>query len=71
MHGETKVRHRAIESPKLLNGMDQNVPAELEVHFFLDNVSVRRSVQLRAQKASRDRLIGDSCPVYVYARMIC
>ena len=34
---ETRRRHRAVESRKFLDRVDETVPADLDVHIIMDN----------------------------------
>src|ERR1700687_824686 len=40
-------RHRAIEFKKFLQTVDQEVPAELDVHLVLDNASTHKTPQIK------------------------
>jgi transposase len=41
--GQCRRRHRATEFVKFLNQIDQSVPADLEVHIVLDNLSTHKT----------------------------
>src|SRR3954462_2413848 len=41
--GQTHARHRAIEFKKFLQPLDREVPADLDVHLVLDNVSTHKT----------------------------
>jgi len=45
--GSLHARHRAIEFKKFLQRLDQEVPAELEVHLILDNASTHKTPAIK------------------------
>jgi transposase len=48
-------RHRAEEFRKFLDTVDRNVPAELDVHLILDNLSTHKTPAIRRWFARRPR----------------
>ena len=48
-------RHRAVEFKKFLNQIDQNVPAELDVHLICDNLSTHKTPAIGAWLAAHPR----------------
>jgi transposase len=53
LHG----RHRAIEFKKFLQRLDQDVPAELEVHLILDNASTHKTPAIKRWLAAHPRFV--------------
>ena len=45
--GKLHSRHRAIEFKKFLQTIDQEVPADLDVHLVLDNASTHKTPQIK------------------------
>jgi transposase len=50
-------RHRAIEFKKFLVKIDQEVPAELDVHVILDNYSTHKTPQIKRWLAAHPRFV--------------
>ena len=48
-------RHQAVEFKKFLNQIDQNVPAELDVHLICDNLSTHKTPAIGAWLAGHPR----------------
>jgi transposase len=44
---ELRHRHRSLEFRKFLDAVDQNTPAELELHLILDNSSIHKTPLIR------------------------
>jgi transposase len=55
--GSLHQRHRAIEFLKFLKTIDQNVPAELDVHLVLDNASSHKTSAVRRWLAQHPRFV--------------
>jgi transposase len=55
--GSLHQRHRAIEFLKFLKTIDQNVPAELDVHLVLDNASSHKTPAVRRWLAQHPRFV--------------
>ena len=53
--GATKARHRAQEFRGFLDVIDQNVPADLDLHLVLDNASIHKTPLIHAWLAKRPR----------------
>ena len=53
--GRLHSRHRAIEFKKFLQTIDQQVPAELDVHLILDNYSTHKTPAIRRWLAAHPR----------------
>jgi transposase len=53
--GECRPRHRAIEFRKFLDTIDAAVPAELDVHLVLDNLSTHKTPAVKRWLAKRPR----------------
>lgn len=53
--GSVHSRHRAIEFRKFLATIDRQVPADLDVHLVLDNVSTHKSPAIRRWLAAHPR----------------
>ena len=53
--GEVHRRHRAEEFRKFLDTVDLNVPAELDVHLILDNLSTHKTPAIKRWFARRPR----------------
>ncbi len=53
--GSLHRRHRAIEFPKFLQRIDQNVPGHLDVHLVLDNASSHKTPKVRRWLAQHPR----------------
>ena len=53
--GATKARHRAQEFRGFLDLIEQNVPADLDIHLVLDNASIHKTPLIRAWLAKRPR----------------
>ena len=47
MIGALHARHRAIEFKKFLVTIDQQVPADLDVHLVMDNVSTHKTPAIK------------------------
>ena len=55
--GRLHSRHRAIEFKKFLQTIDQEVPAELDVHLILDNYSTHKTPAIRRWLAAHPRFV--------------
>ena len=53
--GSLHQRHRAIEFLKFLQTIDENVPAQLDVHLVLDNASSHKTPKVRRWLAAHPR----------------
>jgi transposase len=53
--GRLHSRHRAIEFKKFLQAIDQEVPAELDVHLILDNYATHKTPAIHRWLAARPR----------------
>jgi len=53
--GALHARHRAIEFKKFLVTIDREVPADLEVHLVLDNVSTHKTPAIKRWLAAHPR----------------
>jgi transposase len=53
--GECRPRHRAIEFRKFLDTIDAAVPADLDVHLVLDNLSTHKTPAVKRWLAKRPR----------------
>lgn len=61
---ETHQRHRALEFRKFLDTIETNVPAELDVHVIMDNLSTHKSPMIRGWFAKRPRFHVHFTPTY-------
>jgi hypothetical protein len=55
--GRLHSRHRAIEFKKFPQTIDQEVPAELDVHLILDNYSTHKTPAIRRWLAAHPRFV--------------
>jgi transposase len=55
--GRLHSRHRAIEFKKFLNTLDQEVPAELDVHLVLDNASTHKTPVIKRWLLAHPRFV--------------
>ena len=55
--GQLHERHRAIEFLKFLKTVDQNVPADLDVHLVLDNASSHKTPKVKRWLAQHPRFV--------------
>jgi len=53
--GKTLPRHRSVEFRKFLDTIEQNVPAELDVHLILDNYGTHKTQLIRDWLVKRPR----------------
>lgn len=53
--GQTQQRHRSSEFRNLLDTIEKNVPAELDVHLILDNYGTHRTLMIHNWLAKRPR----------------
>jgi len=53
--GECRRRHRAVEFRQFLDTIEANVPAELDVHLVLDNLSTHKAPTIQRWLAKRPR----------------
>ena len=53
--GECRQRHRAVEFRQFLDTIEANVPAELDVHLVLDNLSTHKAPTIQRWLAKRPR----------------
>lgn len=61
---ETRRRHRAKEFRAFLERIDTEVPAKLDVHLVMDNLSTHKSPTVRRWLASRPRFHVHFTPTY-------
>jgi transposase len=57
-------RHRAVEFQKFLNQIDKNVPAHLDVHVVLDNVSTHKTPSIQRWLLRHPRFTLHFTPTY-------
>lgn len=62
--GQIHRRHRAIEFRQFLNTIEANVPADLDVHVIMDNLSTHKSPTIKAWFARRPRFHVHFTPTY-------
>jgi transposase len=62
--GQLHRRHRAIELRKFLDTIDEQVPAQLEVHLIMDNLSTHKAPMIRNWLAKRPRFHVHFTPTY-------
>ena len=62
--GETYGRQRSREFRRFLNRIEASVPAELEIHFILDNASSHKSPPIRRWFATHPRCHVHFTPTY-------
>jgi transposase len=55
--GSLHARHRAIEFKQFLRRLDQEVPAELEVHLILDNASTHKTPAVKKWLLAHPRFV--------------
>lgn len=55
-------RHRAIEFKKLLQTIDQAVPADLDVHVVLDNASTHKTPAVKRWLLAHPRFVVHTSP---------
>src|SRR5947209_5282386 len=55
--GSLHNRHRAVEFKKFLQRIDQNVPADLDVHVVLDNSSTHKTPAIQKWLAAHPRFV--------------
>jgi transposase len=53
--GQTQHRHRSEEFRKFLDAIEENVPAELDIHMILDNYGTHKTALIRNWLAKRPR----------------
>lgn len=53
--GECHARHRAVEFRKFLDSIDEAVPADVDVHIVLDNLSTHKAPAVKRWLAARPR----------------
>jgi len=53
--GQTQSRHRAAEFLRFLHTIEQNVPADLDIHLIMDNYGTHKTAAIRAWFARRPR----------------
>lgn len=53
--GQTQSRHRSVEFRKFLDIIEQNVPADLDVHLILDNYGTHKTQLIRDWLVKRPR----------------
>lgn len=61
---QTYRRHRSVEFRKFLDKIDEQVPAQLQVHLILDNYSTHKSPIIHAWLAKRPRFHLHFTPTY-------
>src|SRR5919108_129456 len=61
---QTHRRHRSIEFRKFLDQIDNNVPAELDVHIVMDNYGTHKTQMIRRWFAKRPRFHVHFTPTY-------
>ena len=62
--GQTHRRHRAVEFRKFLDEIDNNIPADLDVHIILDNYGTHKTQMIRHWFAKRPRFHVHFTPTY-------
>jgi transposase len=62
--GKTHRRHRSVEFRKFLDLIEDNVPADLDVHLIIDNYSTHKSPTIRNWLAKRPRFHLHFTPTY-------
>jgi transposase len=62
--GQCRRRHRATEFLKFMNQIDTNVPAELDVHVVLDNLSTHKTAAVQRWFSRRPRFHVHFTPTY-------
>lgn len=62
--GQLHRRHRAVEFRQFLQRIDQEVPAELDVHLILDNYSTHKTPAIRRWLVSHPRFHLHFTPTY-------
>ena len=60
--GQLHQRHRAIEFLKFLKTIDQNVPADLDVHLVLDNASSHKTPKVKRWLPQHPRFVPHFTP---------
>jgi transposase len=55
--GQLHSRHRAVEFKKFLQTIDQQVPADLDVHLVLDNASTHKTPQIKRWLLAHPRFV--------------
>ncbi len=63
-HGSCKARHRHQEFLAFLRHLDQNVPAEFDVHLIIDNYATHKHAKVRAWLVKRPRYHIHYTPTY-------
>jgi transposase len=53
--GQTQRRHRSVEFRNFLDTIEENVPADLDVHLILDNYGTHKTQRIRDWLAKRPR----------------
>ena len=53
--GKTQRRHRSVEFRKFLDTIEENVPADLDIHLILDNYGTHKTLLIRDWLAKRPR----------------
>jgi putative transposase len=61
---QCKPRHRHQEFLSFLNHLDQNIPAELDVHLIADNYGTHKHAKVKAWFARRPRYHIHYTPTY-------
>lgn len=61
---ETHRRHRSVEFRKFLDTIEANVPADMDVHVIMDNLSTHKSPLVRGWFAKRPRFHVHFTPTY-------
>jgi transposase len=62
--GQLHRRHRAIELRKFFDTIDERIPAHLDVHLIMDNLSTHKSPSIRNWLAKRPRFHVHFTPTY-------
>ena len=62
--GQCKARHRHQEFISFLNHVDENVPADLDIHLILDNYGTHKHAKVRAWLARHPRYHLHFTPTY-------
>ena len=62
--GQLHRRHRSLEFRQFLDGIEAQVPAELEVHFVMDNYGTHKTPLIRKWFAKRPRFHVHFTPTY-------
>ncbi len=62
--GQIHRRHRSVEFRRFLDAIEDNVPADLDVHVIMDNYGTRKTAIIRSWFAKRPRFHVHFTPTY-------